>query len=288
MKRKREYAIQHGISPNQVVIGEGTYGIVYKEGQYAYKVLKQPVGTMIFSVFHEIYILGALKHDNIVKLISVKYSPSPRLQFELLDQNLRVYMNKNLDKPIEMPVIKGFLRNMLSALSYCCTKGVLRRDIKPENLLLTNTTLKIADFGLSTIIKPSQFRSMTRNVVTVWYRAPEIMLGDTKYGFPIDIWAVGIIFAELLRNKLWQYDNEIQVMFDMFLALGTPNEIVWPGVTNLPDFSSSFPNWRGEKNPFPAFIGDSRDLLVKMLRYDPNTRISAYDALDHAYFKVPI
>ncbi|URD98928.1 Cell division control protein 2 [Musa troglodytarum] len=125
-------------------------------------------------------------------------------------------------------------------------------------------------------------------VVTLWYRAPEILLGSRHYSTPVDLWSVGCIFAEMVNQRpLFPGDSEIDQLFKIFRVLGTPNEETWPGVTSLPDFKSSFPRWPSKDlasivpNLEPAGV----DLLLKMLYLEPGRRITARKALEHEYFK---
>ena len=144
-------------------------------------------------------------------------------------------------------------------------------------------------------------------MVTLWYRAPEVLLGSPKYSCPIDIWSIGTIYAEMVnRRPLFQGDSEIDQLFRIFRVLRTPTEDLWPGVTQLPDFKvlawgtlsrsrrkliviffqASFPNWQtmGLKNSMKKIEPAGLDLLEQMLVYDPAKRISAKKALLHPYF----
>jgi serine/threonine protein kinase len=116
--------------------------------------------------------------------------------------------------------------------------------LKPQNLLVVNQdTLKLADFGLARAFG-IPLRSYTHEVVTLWYRAPEILLGSKHYSTAVDVWSVACIFAEMAMSQpLFAGDSEIDQIFRIFRTLGTPNEDVWPGVSRLPDFKSSFPKW---------------------------------------------
>ncbi|PPE00280.1 hypothetical protein GOBAR_DD02694 [Gossypium barbadense] len=125
-------------------------------------------------------------------------------------------------------------------------------------------------------------------VVTLWYRAPEILLGSRHYSTPVDVWSVGCIFAEMVNQRpLFPGDSEIDELFKIFRILGTPNEDTWPGVTSLPDFKSAFPKWPAKNlaTVVPNLESAGIDLLSKMLCMDPSKRITARSALEHEYLK---
>jgi cyclin-dependent kinase 12/13 len=101
-----------------------------------------------------------------------------------------------------MQQVKLYMSQLLSGLQHCHDRNILHRDIKGSNLLLNNTgMLKIADFGLATLFGPSEKRALTSRVVTLWYRAPELLLGAVDYGVGVDLWSVGCILAELFAGK---------------------------------------------------------------------------------------
>lgn len=134
---------------------------------------------------------------------------------------------------------------MLLALEYCHANRVIHRDLKPQNILVQRESLniKLADFGLARVYT-YPLREYTHEIITLWYRAPEILLGMEKYYPTVDSWSVGCIFYELAHKKcLFCGDSEIDQIFKIFRILGTPNENVWPSVTSLKDFKTTFPKW---------------------------------------------
>lgn len=120
--------------------------------------------------------------------------------------------------------------------------------------------------------------------MTIWYRAPELLLGVSEYSTPVDIWSIGCIFAELcLKKPLFPGDYEIEQIFKIFGILGTPNKEIWPDVVNLPNYKESFPRFNPQRleDFFPQLDSNGINLLYSMLTYDPNKRITAKQALLH-------
>uniref|UniRef100_A0A8B9HND7 Cyclin-dependent kinase 7 n=1 Tax=Astyanax mexicanus TaxID=7994 RepID=A0A8B9HND7_ASTMX len=159
-------------------------------------------------------------------------------------------------------------------------------DLKPNNLLLDeNGVLKLADFGLAKAFG-SPNRVYTHQVVTRWYRAPELLFGARMYGVGVDMWAVGCILAELLlRVPFLAGDSDLDQLTKIFEALGTPTEDIWPGMTSLPDFVSfkPFPGTPLE-HIFSAASDDLLDLLQGLFTFNPCTRFTATKALKSQYF----
>lgn len=176
---------------------------------------------------------------------------------------------------------------LLRGTAFCHSHGVLHRDLKPQNLLVDRVgTLKLADFGLARAFTVP-IRQYTHEVVTLWYRAPEILLGARQYAPPVDIWSIGAIFAEMVnRRALWPGDSEIDELFRIFRTLGTPDEKSWPGVSAMPDYKATFPRWPKTKlaRVVPSLDEVGLDLLQQMLHYDPAKRISAKAAMNHPWF----
>jgi len=207
------------------------------------------------------------------------------LVFEFVDRDLKKYM-ESCQGPLDS-LVKSYLYQCLRGLEYCHARGVMHRDMKPQNLLVSKDgQLKLADFGLARAFCPP-IRPLTHEVVTLWYRPPEILLGSQTYAPPVDVWACGTILVEMATKRpMFPGDSEIDELFKMFRLLGTPTEEIWPGVTNLPDWNSAFPRWPKLKlsKAAPNLEDSGIDLLEKLLAYDPRNRISARRALSHPYF----
>lgn len=277
-------------------LGEGTYGVVYKaveKGTDKLVALKkmrlddQDEGVPSTAI-REISLLKELNHKNVVSLLDVLHSPNKLyLVFEFLDQDLKRYMD-SIKGPIDSLLIKSYLYQLLRGVAYCHARRVLHRDLKPQNLLIDRFGyLKLADFGLARAFG-IPLRPLTHEVVTLWYRPPEILLGSRQYSTPVDIWSIGCIFAEMVTKRpLFPGDSEIDELFRIFRTLGTPNDDVWPGVSALPEYApTNFPHWQAVplSKVVPQLDSLGLDLLSRMLKYEPSKRISAREALEHPYF----
>lgn len=291
-------------------IGEGTYGIVYKAkdkltDQYVAlkKIRLEPESEGVPSTaMREISLLKELEHPSIVQLLDVVHASQDQklyLVFEYLDKDLKKYMDdfaaarkaKDPSASGGLPEVlaKSYLKQLMEGIHYCHAHRVLHRDLKPQNLLIdAEGNIKLADFGLARAFG-LPVRTYTHEVVTLWYRAPEILLGSKFYNTPVDIWSLGCIFAEMLtRRPLFPGDSEIDQLFRIFRTLGTPTEKTWPGVSMLPDYKSVFPNWEAQDMAkiLPESISEeTREFLVHMLQYNPDRRISAKRALEHTYLR---
>lgn len=221
------------------------------------------------------------------RLKDVEYSKGRLyLVFEWMDKDLKKYTD-TVSGPMPTKLVKSYLYQLLRGMDYCHRRGIMHRDLKPQNLLVDRYgSLKIADFGLARAFMVP-IRQYTHEVVTLWYRAPEILLGQKAYAPGVDMWSVGTIFAEMVTKRpLWPGDSEIDELYQIFRTLGTPTEKTWPGVTSLRDYSEGFPKWPAKslEKAVPGLCKQGYDLLGKMLAYDPAKRISCKDAMAHPYF----
>jgi len=280
-------------------VGEGTYGVVYKakdtsSGQIvALKKIRLEAEDegVPSTAIREISLLKELKDDNVVRLLDIVHAEQKLyLVFEFLDVDLKRYIetgNQNR-KPITAPIVKKFTHQLNLGLLYCHSHRILHRDLKPQNLLIDQRdNLKLADFGLARAFG-IPMRTYTHEVVTLWYRAPEVLLGSRHYSTAVDMWSVGCILAEMAMAgvPLFPGDSEIDEIFKIFRILGTPNEEVWPNVSTLPDYKPSFPQWSGlDLGRIVTTLDEAgMDLLKRSLVYDSAKRISAKRALQHPYF----
>lgn len=281
-------------------VGEGTYGEVWKARNRAdgklvalKKIrLEHEDEGIPTTAIREIALLKELsRHPNIVKLFDVIHrnnqgNNSLYLVFEFMEFDFRKYMD-NEPGAIPLNLVKSYMYQLLSAIHFCHQRRVLHRDLKPQNLLIDrNGYLKLADFGLARAFG-LPLRPYTHEVVTLWYRAPELLLGQENYSTPVDMWSIGTIFAEMVNKvPLFQGDSNIDQIFRIFMILGTPNERTWPGVTKLKHFKEQYPKFRRKslREVVPRLDADGLDLLENILIYVPGKRISAKRALQHPFF----
>ena len=196
-----------------------------------------------------------------------------------------------------MSVCTSFVYQILCGVAFCHERRVLHRDLKPQNLLLDSAgTLKLADFGLARAFS-SPRHAYTLEVITLWYRAPEILLGAEHYSTPVDIWSIGCIFCEMASSRpLFPGDSEIDELFRIFRVCGTPGDHVWPGVSQLPNYKAEFPKWHAQRwdcavpelgPASPSGGAEALDLVACLLTYAPSKRITCRKALDHPFFRPP-
>ncbi|XP_068165417.1 cyclin-dependent kinase 15 isoform X2 [Antennarius striatus] len=280
-------------------LGEGAYASVYKgvsriNGQLvALKVIRMKTEEGVpFTAMREASLLKRLKHANIVVLHDIIHTrESLTFVFEFVQTDLAQYMNQH-PGGLHSHNVRIFMFQLLRALSYIHSRRILHRDLKPQNLLISYLgELKMADFGLARSMSvPSQ--TFSSDVVTLWYRPPDVLLGSTDYSTALDIWGAGCIFIEMLQGApAFPGDpDEFQQLQTIWTVLGVPSEDSWPGVSQLinykPErFIHSEPKpfrtvWK-RLNQLPY---KTEDLVQQMLKGVPTERISAQNSLQHPYF----
>ncbi|KAL3366287.1 hypothetical protein AABB24_011113 [Solanum stoloniferum] len=280
-------------------IGQGTYSNVYKARDLetdkivAMKKVKfvnmDPESVRFMA--REICILRRLDHPNVMKLealVTSRISGSIYLIFEYMEHDLAGLSSAPGIKFTE-PQIKCYMQQMLLGLEHCHSRGILHRDIKGSNLLIgDNGVLKIGDFGLATSFKPNQKQPLTSRVVTLWYRAPELLLGATEYGVAIDMWSAGCILAELFNGKpIMPGRTEVEQMHKIFKLCGSPSEEYW-SKSKLPlatSFKQQNPYKRGIADTFKDLPPTALALVDTLLSIEPENRGTASSALNSEFFK---
>ena len=290
-------------------LGEGTYGIVYKaqnkvtQDIVALKRIrldKEEEGIPCTAV-REISLLKELHHKNIVRLLDILHTEKKlTLVFEYLDSDLKKFMDYLSSSSSGTPVflentmpdaelIRSFIYQLIKGMAYCHEKLVLHRDLKPQNLLINRKgELKIADFGLARSFG-APVRTYSSEVVTLWYRSPDVLLGSRYYSTSVDLWSIGCIFAELvLKRPLFPGANVPDQLHRIQRLLGRPKLRDWPGLQDYPEYKD--PAFWLDAEPmeladvFPTLEPHGIDLLSRFLQYSPDLRISAAEALMHPYF----
>lgn len=279
-------------------IGQGTYSNVYKAKDMltgkivALKKVRfdnlEPESVKFMA--REILVLRRLDHPNVVKLeglVTSRMSCSLYLVFQYMDHDLAGLASSPLVN-FSQPEVKCLMRQLLSGMEHCHSRGVLHRDIKGSNLLIDDGgVLKIADFGLATIFDPNHKRAMTSRVVTLWYRAPELLLGATDYGVGIDLWSAGCILAELLAGRpIMPGRTEVEQLHKIYKLCGSPSEDYWKKgkFTHGAIYKPREPYPRCIRETFKDFPPSSLPLIDSLLSIEPENRQTATAALHSEFF----
>lgn len=274
---------------------EGTYGTVYKAKDketgdiVALKVVRldEDDEGVPSAALREICLLKELKHKNIVRLIDVLHrSLRLTMVFEYCDQDLKKYFDSSGGN-ISSKCVQSFYYQLLRGLEFCHALHVFHRDLKPQNILISKKgELKLADFGLARAFG-IPVRSYSAEVVTLWYRPPDVLMGAQVYTTSIDIWSAGCIFAEMANGgrPLFPGSDVDEQLKRVFKVVGTPTEKSWPGVTKLPDYKE-FPIYPPAPLNLivPTLDELGLDLLQQHLVCNPSGRITAEEAMAHEYF----
>ncbi|XP_041129298.1 cyclin-dependent kinase 11B-like isoform X3 [Polyodon spathula] len=282
-------------------IEEGTYGVVYRAKDKKtdeivalkrLKMEKEKEGFPITSL-REINTILKAQHPNIVTVREIVVGSNMDkiyIVMNYVEHDLKSLM-ETMKQPFLPGEVKTLMIQLLRGTRHLHDNWILHRDLKTSNLLLSHKgILKIGDFGLAREYG-SPLKPYTPVVVTLWYRAPELLLGAKEYSTAIDLWSVGCIFGELLTQKpLFPGKSEIDQINKIFKDLGSPSEKIWPGYNEMPAVKkmtfTEYP-YNNLRKRFGALLSDQGfDLMNKrFLTYCPSKRITAEEALKHEYFR---
>uniref|UniRef100_A0A7N0U9Q8 Protein kinase domain-containing protein n=1 Tax=Kalanchoe fedtschenkoi TaxID=63787 RepID=A0A7N0U9Q8_KALFE len=278
-------------------IGQGTYSSVYKardlETGKIVAMKKVRFANMdpesVRFMAREIHILRKLDHPNVMKLVclvTARASGSLYLVFDYMEHDLAGLLANPAIKFSE-PQIKCYMQQLLQGLEYCHSRGVLHRDIKGSNLLIDdNGVLKIGDFGLATFFRPDQQQPLTSRVVTLWYRAPELLLGATEYGVGVDLWSAGCILGELFVGKpALPGRTEVEQMHKILKICGSPSEDYWknPRLPHACSFRPKHTYRRHVADYFKSLPPSAVALIDVLLAMEPKDRGTASSALSSEF-----
>jgi CTD kinase subunit alpha len=284
---------------NESVVGSGTYGKVFKglnvytKKSVALKRIRMEGERDGFPVtaVREVKLLQSLRHVNVVELIEVMVEKNDCFMvFEYLAHDLTGILNHPSFK-LDDAQRKDLSQQLFEGLDYLHVRGVLHRDIKAANILVSKEgILKLADFGLARFYAKRHQLDYTNRVVTIWYRSPELLLGETQYGPACDVWSAACVMMEIfVRSAVFPGDGtEMNQLEKIYSVLGTPTRADWPGFVEMAWFELLRPNHR-IKSVFAdkyqeKLSPQAYSLLLSMFHYDPAKRPTASEVLEHPYF----
>lgn len=242
------------------------------------------------TAIREISLMKELRHENIVALHDVIHTENKlMLVFEYMDKDLKKYMDaRGQHGQLDPVTIKSFMQQLLRGIAFCHENRVLHRDLKPQNLLINSKgQLKLGDFGLARAFG-IPVNTFSNEVVTLWYRAPDVLLGSRTYNTSIDIWSAGCIMAEMYTGRpLFAGTTNDDQLQKIFRLMGTPSERSWPGISAYPEYKANFHVYATQDMRLflPQIDPVGLELLRSMLQLRPELRISAPDALRHPWFQ---
>lgn len=298
-------------------VSEGAYGIVWKARDLAtqeivaLKQIKfeqpeiQEQQGFPVTALREINVLLQLNHESIVGVKEMVVGTSfdkvfMVMEFMELDLQQAIKETRQYPNVLRQAELKGIMKQVLAGTAHMHSKWLLHRDLKTSNILVHKSgRVALCDLGLARRFEDPP-RAMTQLVVTLWYRAPELLFGEDKYGPAIDVWSLGCIFGELIcvGEAVMQGQGELDQIDKIFQMVGVPTDENWPAFEKLPN--AGLFRWKEPKHiqlplKFPintpphfkqSFLdGNGYDLLSKLLTLDPKKRITAQQALDHKYFQ---
>ncbi|KAL4781153.1 kinase-like domain-containing protein [Aspergillus varians] len=285
-------------------LGEGTYAVVFlghlRTDPSSFVAIKKiKVNTeykdgLSMDAIREVKYLQELSHPNIIALHDVFSSKDQNLNLvlEYLPRGDLEMLIKDSDIHYGAADVKAWMGMLVRGVWFCHENFILHRDIKPNNLLIASDgEVKLADFGLARSFA-DPYLNMTHQVITRWYRPPELLYGARHYSGAVDIWSVGMVFAELLlRVPFVAGNSDLDQITKICEAFGTPTEENWPGVYKLPNYIPTGKNHlvpaQGREfflRQFPTAGPVGADLLMSMCALDPRKRITAYQALQHSWW----
>lgn len=241
------------------------------------------------TAIREISLMKELDHENIVTLYDVIHTENKlTLVFEFMDKDLKRYMEVHgTQGALDLKIVKSFMYQLLKGIVFCHDNRVLHRDLKPQNLLInTKGELKLGDFGLARAFG-IPFNTFSNEVVTLWYRAPDVLLGSRAYTTSIDIWSAGCIFAEMCTGKpLFPGSANDDQLIKIFRLMGTPNERTWPNISQYENYKKDWQIFVPQdlRLIVPTLDSMGLNLLQSLLQMRPEARITARQALQHPWF----
>lgn len=285
-------------------LGSGTYGSVYlalhkkSQKQVAVKFFNHQFSDpdlkyveVDYTSMREAAILKLMSHPNIVKLKDIIFNQKGlAMVFEYCPLNLRQFIKKN--KSVSTSELKSLSKEIISGMHYMHSNCILHRDLKPENILLDSKgKVKIADFGLARQLA-QPFREYSNSILTLYYRAPELCYGETKYSLGVDIWAIGCTLAEIvLGEPLFKCVSEIDLLFCIHSTLGTPSDndsLMFAEIASRKGARIKIPKINQTRTIRNLLKGKAPDsfinMIEKILRYYPNDRPTCAQLLEHPFF----
>ncbi|XP_048190294.1 cyclin-dependent kinase-like 3 isoform X2 [Perognathus longimembris pacificus] len=277
-------------------VGEGSYGTVMKckhkdTGQIvAIKIFyEKPEKSVNKIATREIKFLKQFRHENLVNLIEVfKQKRKIHLVFEFIDHTILDEL-QHYCHGLESKRLRKYLFQIIRAVDYLHNNNIIHRDIKPENILVSQSGItKLCDFGFArTLAGPGDI--YTDYVATRWYRAPELVLKDTSYGKPVDIWALGCMIIEMATgNPHLPSSSDLDLLHRIVLKVGNLTPHLQSIFAKSPIFDGvilpQVQHPQNARKKYPKLNGLLADMVHACLQIDPAERISSHDLLHHEYF----